>query len=156
MQSPPALSPRNRPMPRWTYLLLPACCLCFNGCRPKVEYKYTIAVVPKGLTHQFWQSIERGARRAAEDLAEQGIKVQILWEGPHKESDSSRQIHIVQQMNGRGISGLVLAPQHSKQMVPVVQEVVENGAPVVIIDSGLDDPKSFVKYVATNNYNGGK
>jgi ribose transport system substrate-binding protein len=41
-------------------------------------------------------------------------------------------------------------------MVPVVEETVEKKVPVVIIDSGLDKPELFVKYVATNNYNGGK
>lgn len=143
-------------MPRWASLTLAGCCLLFAGCGPKVTYKYVIAVVPKGLTHQFWQSIERGADRAAADFGEQGIKVKILWEGPRKESDSSAQIDIVKQMVGREIHGLVLAPQHSAQMVPVVKEAADSGAAVVIIDSGLKDRDLMVKYVATNNYNGGK
>jgi ribose transport system substrate-binding protein len=119
--------------------------------------KYRIAVIPKGLTHEFWKSIERGARRAAADLGEQGIAVEILWDGPRKESDAQDQIGIVQQMAAsRGIHGLVLAPQDSKAMVPVVKETVERKIPVVIIDSGLDDPSLIVKYVATDNYNGGR
>ncbi len=113
--------------------------------------------MPKGLTHEFWQSIERGARRAAADLAEQGIAVEILWDGPRKESEASDQIRIVQTLVGsRGANGLVLAPQDSKRMVPVVAETVERGVPVVIIDSGLADPELIIKYVATDNYNGGR
>ena len=133
-------------------------CLLPQGCGgPKVTYKYKIAVIPKGLTHEFWQSIHRGAQRAAADLTESGISVEILWNGPRKESDTSDQISIVQQMAGsRGIQGMVLAPQDSKALVPEVKKTTERGIPVVIIDSGLDQPDLMVKYVATDNYNGGK
>jgi ribose transport system substrate-binding protein len=142
---------------RVLFCLTAVACIILTGCGPKTTYKYKIAVVPKGLTHEFWQSIERGARRAAADLASQGISVQILWDGPRKESDATDQISIVHQMVGsRGIHGLVLAPQDSKGMVPVVKETVDRGIPVVIIDSGLDDPALMVKYVATDNYNGGR
>jgi ribose transport system substrate-binding protein len=47
-------------------------------------------------------------------------------------------------------------------MVPPVRQVVKQGVPVVIIDSNLDpaevkaDPSLLLKYVATDNYNGGK
>lgn len=142
---------------RVLFALAAVATLLMPGCKPKVTYKYKIAVVPKGLTHEFWQSIERGARRAAADLAAQGIKVEIVWEGPLKESEATEQIAIVQRMIGsHGVHGLVLAPQDSKAMVPVVQETFDRKIPSVIIDSGLDDAKLFVKYVATDNYNGGK
>lgn len=138
--------------------LIAAAALVLNGCggQPATPAKYVIAVIPKGRTHQFWQSIERGARRAAADFDAQGLRVDILWEGPLKESDARDQIALVQQFAGRKIHGLVLAPQHSKAMVPVVKETHDRGIPVVVIDSGLDDPDLYVKYVATDNYNGGK
>jgi ribose transport system substrate-binding protein len=137
-----------------------ALCGCGGGGGGATGYK--VAVIPKGLTHEFWKSIERGSRRAAADLKGQGVDVEVLWDGPHKEDDASDQIKIVQQKVGMGIKGLVLAPQHSEQMVPPVQDAVERGVKVVIIDSGLDpkalreNPSLIVKYVATDNYNGGK
>ncbi len=132
------------------------------GCGPAANYKYRIAVVPKGLTHEFWQSIHRGAVRAAADLGRQGLPVEILWDGPRKESDSSEQINLIEILSTMGIDGLVLAPQDSQQMVNPVKEVVAKNIGVVIIDSGLDkkalkeDPNLIVKYIATNNYNGGR
>jgi ribose transport system substrate-binding protein len=150
-------------MPRGAHLgLAVVACLALSGCGSKTNYKYRIAVIPKGLTHEFWQSIHRGADRAAADLAEKGIAVEVLWDGPFKESDSEAQIALINQKTGMGIHGLVLAPQNSKSMVPPVEQTVKQGIPVVIIDSGLDpdelakDPDLIVKYVATNNYNGGK
>src|SRR5919201_1425089 len=53
------------------------------------------------------------------------------------------------------VDAIVLAPQHSQTMVPPVRRAVEQHIPVVIIDSGLDDRDLIVKYIATDNYNGG-
>jgi ribose transport system substrate-binding protein len=41
-------------------------------------------------------------------------------------------------------------------MTACVARSVDAGVPVVIIDSGLADPDHFVKYIATDNYNGGR
>ena len=142
------------------FLVLAASALVLSGCSSrKVEYR--IGVVPKGLTHEFWQSIHRGAERAAADLErEEGIVVDIVWDGPSKESDAQEQIKIIRQMRNQGINGLVLAPQDSKAMVPAVQECVEKKVPVVVIDSGLDasvlldHPDFRTKEVATTNKDG--
>jgi ribose transport system substrate-binding protein len=151
-------------MPRRALLALAAaCCLLSGGCsNARPAAKYRIAVIPKGLTHDFWKSIHRGAVRAAADLAAGGLAVEVLWDGPAKESDAREQIGLIEQKAGMGIHGLVLAPQHSKQMVPAVEDVVRSGIPVVIIDSNLDadalerNPDLIVKYIATDNYHGGQ
>src|SRR3954453_2350672 len=104
-------------MPRAGYIgLALAACLALAGCGPSTTYKYRVVVVPKGLTHEHWQSVHRGADRAAADLAAQGISVEILWQGPQTESDALEQIGIVDRNVGRKVSGIVLAPQDSKQM----------------------------------------
>jgi ribose transport system substrate-binding protein len=139
-----------------------AACLSAGGCGAKVVQKYRIAVIPKGLTHEFWQSIHRGSDRAASDFQALGIGVEIQFDGPRIESDAREQINLVDTKAGMGIQGLILAPQDSKGMVPVVERTVDKGIPVVIIDSGLDPdalklrPDLIVKYVATDNYHGGE
>jgi ribose transport system substrate-binding protein len=142
-----------------------AACLALIGCTggsSSPGAKYKIAVIPKGLSHEFWQSIHRGADQAAKDLGARGVGVEILWDGPTEESNATAQIRIIDQKRAMGIHGMVLAPQDSKQMVPPVQRTFEKGIPVVIIDSGLDpealqkNPDLIVKYVATNNRNGGR
>ena len=149
--------------PRLRYLFLAlAACLVLGGCGSKKNYKYRIAVIPKGLTHEHWQSVHRGADRAAEDLEKEGIAVEILWDGPIRENEATEQIRLVRQMVNEGANGLVLAPQHSKQMVDPVEKARARGVPTVIIDSNLDrdtlkeNPDLIVKYIATNNYNGGR
>jgi ribose transport system substrate-binding protein len=142
---------------RWQYLALAAICLAAAGCNAASNhYKYRIAVIPKGLTHAHWQSIHRGALRAADDLKATGISVEILWDGPLKESETLEQINIVNRNIGARVSGIILAPQHSVEMVPPVERAVSAGIPVVILDSGLARDDRIVQYVATDNYRGGQ
>src|SRR5438309_10920743 len=111
--------------PRLRYLFLALiACLALSGCGSKKKYKYRIAVIPKGLTHEHWQSVHRGAERAAGDLSGQGLSTEILWDGPRDESGANEQIDLINQKVGLGINGLVLAPQDSKQMVSPVEQAV--------------------------------
>jgi ribose transport system substrate-binding protein len=145
---------------RVSWRLAAAACLALCGCQgPKSDVKYRLAVIPKGLTHEFWQSIHRGAQRAADDLKKaNGIGVEIKWDGPLKENEAQAQISIIDRNIAARVNGIVLAPQDSEQMVPPVERSVREGIPVVIIDSGLaaEGQKVMVKYIATDNYNGGR
>jgi ribose transport system substrate-binding protein len=133
-------------------------CLLMVGCGSSTQQaaKYKIAVIPKGLTHEFWQSVHRGAEQAAKDLTAKGISTQVVWDGPRKEDDAKEQIDIIKLNLSNKVNGLVLAPQHSETMVASVEEAQKLGVPVVIIDSGLNNADAYVKYVATNNYHGGE
>ena len=142
-------------MPRSLYFLFAAVLPFALGCT-KPEAQFTIVVIPKGMTHEHWQSVRRGAERCAEDLrAEDGTTVRIIFDGPLRERDAMEQIRIVDRRVATGASGIVLAPQHSRTMTACVKRAADAGVPVVVIDSGLDDPDHFTKYVATDNYNGG-
>jgi ribose transport system substrate-binding protein len=141
-------------MPRIVHILIASSALAAGCCDPRADF--TIVVIPKGMTHEHWQSVHRGAERCAADLAAEGITVRIIFDGPLRERDALEQIRIVDRRVATGASGIVLAPQHSKTMTACVKRAADAGIPVVIIDSGLADPDHFVKYVATDNYHGGE
>lgn len=113
---------------------------------------YTIAVIPKGTTHEFWKSVHAGAEKAAKELGD----VEVLWKGAQLEVDLPGQISVVQDFVTRGVDGICLAPTDSQALVPYVAESVENKIPVVIFDSALADDSKSVAYVATDNYRGGR
>src|SRR5438874_4283316 len=116
---------------------------------------YTIAVIPKGTTHEFWKSIHAGAVKAERELNERGVKTEIIWKGPLKEDDRDQQIQVVENFMSRRVSGIVLAPLDSQALVNPVENAIQAGVPVVIFDSGLkSDP--YVSFVATDNYKGGQ
>ena len=108
-----------------------------------------IAVIPKGTTHVFWQSVRRGAEKAGEEA---GVK--ILWTGPKRETDREEQIQIIEDFTVQKVSGIVLAPLDSKALVPKVEELYDQNIPCVIVDSGIDTDK-YVCFAATDNYIGG-
>jgi len=116
--------------------------------------KFTVAVIPKGTTHEFWKSIHAGADKAARDLAAQGVNVEVIWKGPLREDEREAQIQVVEGFISQGISGIVLAPLDDRALIRPVEEAKRAGIPTVIIDSGLQTDQ-IVSFVATDNFKGG-
>jgi ribose transport system substrate-binding protein len=110
----------------------------------------TIAVIPKGTSHVFWQSIHAGAEKAARELG-----VTIIWRGPLREDDRDSQVSEVQGFVSRGVSGIVLAPLDEAALAQPVSDATRRGIPVVVIDSGLKG-SDYVSFVATDNRKGGR
>ena len=124
----------------------------FGGCgssSPDERGEVTIAVIPKGTSHVFWQSIHAGAEKAAQELG-----VEVIWRGPLREDDRASQIAEVEGFITRGVSGIVLAPLDEAALVGPVDDAARAKIPVVIIDSGLKGI-DYVSFVATDNRKGG-
>jgi ribose transport system substrate-binding protein len=137
-------------------LLISCCLLTGTLCVATAADKtYTIAVIPKGATHEFWQSIHAGTIKAQRELAGQGTKVEVIWKGPLREDDRDQQIQVVENFMARRVSGIVLAPLDSQALARPVANAVAAGVPVVIVDSDLKSDK-HVSFVATDNYKGGQ
>jgi ribose transport system substrate-binding protein len=127
-------------------LILPSCTKKEQGAAGKM----TIAVIPKGTTHEFWKSIHAGAVKAA---AETGVE--IIWKGPLKEDDRDAQISVVEDFISRRVNGIVLAPLDDTALRSPVANATHSGIPVIIIDSDLKS-EDYVSFVATDNYRGGR
>lgn len=107
--------------------------------------KYRIAVVPKGIAHQFWLTVKAGAEKAGQ---EEGVE--ILWKGPSEETDTAGQIAILENFITSKVDAIVMAACDSKALIPIIRRSMREGIPVITIDSGVDsdDPLSFI---ATDN-----
>src|SRR3989442_2438480 len=116
--------------------------------------KLTIAVIPKGTSHEFWKSIHAGAIKASRELSTHGNDVEVIWKGPLREDDREQQIQVVESFISQGVDGIVLAPLDNRALVRSVEEASSAGVPTVIIDSALDS-NSIVSFVATDNRKGG-
>ena len=115
------------------------------ACGERGAKKTTIAVVPKGTTHEFWKSVHAGAIKAGREF-----DVEILWQGPLREDDREDQIKVVDTLVSRGIDGLLLAPLDEKALRQPVSGAVRAGIPVVIFDSRLDSEEPL-SLVSTSN-----
>src|SRR6185295_13054473 len=129
--------------------ILLAAAVLIAGCDPGSGKKLTLALIPKGTTHEFWKSVHFGAQKAAKEL-----DVDIIWKGPLQENDRQGQINEVETFINRGVSGICLAPLDSKALKKYASAAMAKKIPVVIFDSGLEGD-DYVSYVATDNYKGG-
>lgn len=109
-----------------------------------------IAVIPKGTTHIYWNSVHAGAAKAAKELG-----VTIHWQGPLKEDDRQVQIQTVQNFISRGVDAIALAPLDSRSLIPSVKTARNRHIPVIIFDSDLGSDE-YESFVATDNMEGGK
>jgi ribose transport system substrate-binding protein len=109
-----------------------------------------IAVIPKGTSHVFWQSVHAGATAAGKDFHEE-----ILWDGPPNETDYSRQLEIFDSMLNRHVDGVVVAAADRTTLNASLDRAARENIPVVVFDSGVDS-SNYVTFVATNNYAAGQ
>jgi ribose transport system substrate-binding protein len=119
------------------------------SCSNRGAAKTTIAVIPKGQAHVFWQAVRAGAQRAAGEE-----HVEMIWTAPATETDLTGQANIIEDFVNRHVDAIVLAPSHRKALVPAATRAVGAGIPLVVIDSGMDFDQQ-VSYIATDNRQGG-
>jgi ribose transport system substrate-binding protein len=114
------------------------------------SHKKVIAVIPKGTSHLFWQTVQAGAMAAGQEF-----NVEILWNGTLGETEYARQIQIVDSMVARHVDGMAVAAQDRNALVGSIDRAVASGMPVTVFDSGLDST-NFMTFVATDNYAAGQ
>ena len=129
-------------------LLIGALSLFAAACNR--EHKRVIAVIPKGNSDLFWQSVHAGAVKAAREN-----NVDAVWDGPATETDYGVQLQKVDAMLNRRVDAVVLAPIDRQALVSVVNRAADRKVPLVIFDSGVDTDR-FVAQVATDNYKAGQ
>ncbi|MFC1573942.1 substrate-binding domain-containing protein [Candidatus Latescibacterota bacterium] len=111
--------------------------------------KLTIALIPKGATHEHWKSVHLGARHAAEKLG-----VDIIWKGPIKEDDREEQLQTYETFIARRVDAICIAPIDDRVFVRPVREALDQAIPTVVFDSALQDT-CHISFVSTDNYRGG-
>jgi ribose transport system substrate-binding protein len=116
---------------------------------PEAPSKTTLGVIPKSTGNEFWETVETGARGAAEALG-----MEMKWEGTVTETEIAEQNKIIENMINLGVDGIALAPLNQKAQAKLVAQAVEAGIPVVVFDSAVDGD-AHASFVATDNKKGG-
>ena len=128
----------------------------FQGCSSSSDEatdaskdRPVVAAIPKATGGDFWETVESGARRAAEEL-----DIELKWEGTVTETEIAEQTKIIENMINLGVDAIALAPLNNQAQRKPVQSAVDNGIPVVIFDSAVDG-NAHSSFVATDNVLGG-
>ncbi len=109
-----------------------------------------IAVIVKTENSNFWQNVKGGAMNAQKELA--GAHT-VSFQGPEAETNVVEQVNMMDNAINRKVSGIVLAPSDPDALAAPVKKAWENGIPVVIIDSRLNDGSEqyYQSFLATDN-----
>jgi ribose transport system substrate-binding protein len=62
---------------RFTLLAALACAACAGG--GPADGTLTLAVIPKGTSHTFWQHVHAGAEKAAQELGVERTRSRVAW-----------------------------------------------------------------------------
>lgn len=116
-----------------------------------------IALVMKTLTNPFFIEMEKGARKAEEELG-----IELIVKTAAQETSFEQQVSIVDDLiQSRQIDAMVLAPADAYHLIPSVKKAKAAGIPVVNIDARLD-PKVLTEsglqglpFISVNNEQGG-
>lgn len=117
--------------------------------------KKNIALIMKTLTNPFFIEMEKGARKA-----EQELNVNLIVRTGAKETSIEQQIAIVEEMINQKVDAIVIAPGSSTEIIPVLKKAQDAGIPIVNIDNRIDPALSEklglkdVPFISVNNEQG--
>lgn len=92
-----------------------------------------VAVVSKGFQHQFWQSVKKGAEKAADEF-----DVKVTFEGPESESQIDKQIEMLKAAIEKKPDAIGFAALDSKASLSLLEDAKSKDIPVIAFDSGVE------------------
>ena len=107
--------------------------------------KIKIELVSKGYQHEFWRSVEAGAKKAGEEL---GVEVNFI--GPEKETEIGKQVGMVENAINKKVSALGIAALDPDALAVVAKKAMDAKIPVVTFDSNVKDDITS-SFIATDN-----
>ncbi len=126
--------------------------VCFIGCTHTTTQSAhgKVAVITKGSDSDFWSDLKNGAVTAATEY-----NLELTVEGPDNESDCEAQNKLIRNAISRKVDVIVLSAIDYNNTAPAVQEAVDNGIKVIMIDSNVN-VKNTQSFIGTNNIQAGK
>jgi ribose transport system substrate-binding protein len=115
-----------------------------------------IALVMKTLTNPFFLKMEKGARKAEQELG-----VELIVKTGASETSVEQQITIISDMTEQKVGAIVIAPADSARLIPSLKKAQDAGIVIVNIDNRLsaDIAKNTglinVPFISVDNVKGG-
>lgn len=107
--------------------------------QPKIYF------IVKATESDFWQIVIDGGRTAAEELG-----VEFIAQAAPTEADVAKQVSILETAIGDKPDAIVLAPTVEDALVPGIEDAMEAGIPVILIDSQASTD-TYVSFLASDN-----
>ncbi len=118
------------------------------------EQKFTVGYSVFWGTNPFLVTMVRGAKKAAEEWAAKGSKVDIIVTNGG-DDDKTKQVADLEDLHAQGVQGLLIFPGDSILVgAPIVNLYNKNKIPVVVTDIGVREGE-LASFIITDNYAGG-
>lgn len=125
-----------------------SCISCGREEDTRQDEKYTIGVVTKSSTSEYWMSLCEGVRKAAEEY---DMDVIILQ--PDSETNKEAQIKMVETLAKKKVDIIAVSPLDSQAAKEYLKAPNENGVPVITYDDGFDEED--IPYIGIDNEQAG-
>lgn len=113
------------------------------------EDRYDIYVIIKSMTGSYWEVLLDGTRQAGIDN-----KCNIYVAGSTLETEWELQEAYIELAVEKGADAIILSPDNSEMLVPVVEKVHNLGIPIIIIDTMVNCDSYDVCYMTDNLFAG--
>ena len=128
------------------YLLIP---LVASTCAPERPIKKYRVAFSQCCADPWREVMEREMRR------ELAFHSELEFEIRSAENNSQTQTEQIREMVQNGVDLLIVSPNESEPLTPVVEEVFEAGIPVILIDRKTESQK-FTAYLGADNFEIGR
>ncbi|GGH06584.1 hypothetical protein GCM10011586_23430 [Silvibacterium dinghuense] len=125
------------PMPNFCLRLTPLLLAVIPfaaGCHSQSD---AIAVIPRTTATPLWEPMHQGIVETARQ-----DKISVYWNAPPNEAYVEQQMELYATLQRRHYRGFILSPDETLAARTAVQETIERGVPVVIVDDELGPPPS--------------
>ena len=105
-------------------------------------------VITNGIS-PFWDSMGKGLEAAKAEL-----RCSADWQGPSP-AENTAQVNLFKTAVASKVDGIGVSVIEAKAMVPVIDDAIKQGIPVITFDSDSPDSKRLA-YIGTNNFEAGR
>ena len=113
------------------------------------EDRYDIYVILKSMTGSYWEVLLDGIKQAGIDN-----KCNIYVAGSTLETEWELQEAYIELAVEKGADAIILSPDNSEMLVPVVEKVHNLGIPIIVIDTMVNSDSYDVCYMTDNLFAG--
>jgi fructose transport system substrate-binding protein len=112
--------------------------------------KTIVGLITKTNTNPFFVEMKKGALEKAKEL---GVDLRT-FAGKY-DGDVDTQVQAIENLIAAGAKGILITPNDSKALVPVIQTARKAGLVVIALDTPLDPPSAADATFATDNFEAG-
>lgn len=120
-----------------------------HGRPASAGHRYHIVLIEQERYHPYWEMVEKGAAKAAEEYG-----MNIEFTGPVR-NNMEEQINLLEKAIAARVDAIIVQGLNEEKFTPVINKAVNQGIPVITIDTDAPSSKRLA-YVGTDNVAAGE